>query len=291
MSLTLMYVTNRPDVALAAEAAGVDRIFVDMEFIGKRARQGGLDTVQYHHTVEDVHAVREVLTRAELMVRVNPIHDAGSEDGFVFDNSEEEIEAVIRAGADVIMLPYFKTTEELRRFVSDVDGRAVTFPLLETPEAVSVLDEILEIPGIDQIHIGLNDLSLGMRSGFMFGLLCDGTVDAIAGKCREKGMPFGFGGIASIGKGALPAEYIIGEHYRLGSGFTILARSFCNTQLIPDIREIARIFDEGVPKIRTLEQQLTEELARGNAAFFEENHRKVAECVRVIQEQMDRRPN
>ena len=35
MSLKLMYITNQPDVAQIAEAAGVDRIFVDMEYIGK----------------------------------------------------------------------------------------------------------------------------------------------------------------------------------------------------------------------------------------------------------------
>ena len=41
-----MYITNQPAVARIAEDAGVDWIFVDMEFIGKDKRQGGLDTVQ-----------------------------------------------------------------------------------------------------------------------------------------------------------------------------------------------------------------------------------------------------
>ena len=38
-----MYITNRPEIAKIAEKAGVDWIFVDMEFIGKDARQGGLE--------------------------------------------------------------------------------------------------------------------------------------------------------------------------------------------------------------------------------------------------------
>ena len=42
MFLKLMYITNRPDVALIAEQAGVDRIFIDMEYIGKADRQGGM---------------------------------------------------------------------------------------------------------------------------------------------------------------------------------------------------------------------------------------------------------
>ena len=45
MSLKLMYITNRPDIAQIAETAGVDRILVDMEYIGKADRQGELDTV------------------------------------------------------------------------------------------------------------------------------------------------------------------------------------------------------------------------------------------------------
>ena len=36
--LKLMYITNRPAVARIAENAGVDRIFVDMEYIGKDKR-------------------------------------------------------------------------------------------------------------------------------------------------------------------------------------------------------------------------------------------------------------
>ena len=54
MALELMYLTNRVDVAEAAQSAGVDRIFVDMEYIGKSDRQGGMDTVQNMHTLEDV---------------------------------------------------------------------------------------------------------------------------------------------------------------------------------------------------------------------------------------------
>ena len=44
--LNLMYITKHPEIARIAEEAGVDWIFVDMEFIGKDCRQGGLDTVQ-----------------------------------------------------------------------------------------------------------------------------------------------------------------------------------------------------------------------------------------------------
>ena len=41
MALNLMYITNEPQIAQIAEKAGVNRIFVDMEYIGKADRQGG----------------------------------------------------------------------------------------------------------------------------------------------------------------------------------------------------------------------------------------------------------
>lgn len=208
MPLKLMYITNRPDVAAIAEKNGVDRIFVDMEYIGKAARQGRMDTVQNHHTVEDVRKVRAAISKAELLVRVNPIHDATVEYG----SSEEEINAVIDAGADIVMLPYFKTIEEVHRFVNIVDGRARTMLLLETKEAAAILDVILTMKGVDEIHIGLNDLSISYGKTFMFELLTDGTVERLCRKMELAGKFYGFGGIASLGRGMVPAEMIIKEH-------------------------------------------------------------------------------
>ena len=190
-----MYITNRPDVAKIAEKNGVDRIFVDMEYIGKAERQGKMDTVQNHHTIEDVKNVRAVLNKAELLVRINPIHEATEE----YCSSKEEIDAVIEAGADIVMLPYFKTIQEVYDFLSIVKGRVKTMLLLETKEAVAILDVILTMKGIDEIHIGLNDLSLSYGKTFMFELLTDGTVERLCRKLELAGMFYGFGGIASLG--------------------------------------------------------------------------------------------
>ena len=97
MALTLMYITNNPKTAKIAQSAGVDRIWIDMEYIGKSERQGGMDTVQNHHTVEDIKRLRPIITDAELMVRVNPIHESTSQ----YCSSKEEIDQTVEAGADV----------------------------------------------------------------------------------------------------------------------------------------------------------------------------------------------
>ena len=273
MSIKLMYITNKPEIAKIAEAAGVDRIFVDMEYIGKEKWQGGMDTVQSHHTVEDVRKIRACLQNAELLVRVNPIHDKTK----CYCSSEEEINSVIAAGADIIMLPYFTKPEEVRKFINIVNGRVKTMPLLESADACKCIDEILNIPGIDEIFIGLNDLSLDLGKKFMFELLSDGTVEELIQKFKKKKLQYGFGGIAAIGTGTLPAEAILKEHYRLGSTCVILSRSFCNYEKINNLSLVKEKFSVGIKCIRSFEKEI--EL---HSRYFEENAKFVKRCISEI---------
>ena len=273
MALKLMYITNKPEIAQIAESSGVDRIFVDMEYIGKAERQGGLDSVQNHHTVEDVRTMKQAVESAEVLVRVNPIHEATDE----YTSSKQEIDDVIQAGADIIMLPYITSVSQAEDFLSYVGGRAKTMLLIETPQSAEALDEILELDGIDEIYIGLNDLSLGYHKKFMFELLADGTVETLCLKCKLKGIPYGFGGVASLGKGMLPSEYVIREHYRLGSTCAILSRSFCNVDKVKHIGIISSTFIDGVKAIRELEEECESKIS-----YFRENEREVAERVNQI---------
>lgn len=266
--LKLFYITNNPEIAKIAQSAGVDRIFVDMEYIGKAKRQGGMDTVQNHHTVSDIKAVRKVIDNAELLVRVNPIHE----------NSKQEIDDVIAAGADVIMLPMWKTADEVKSFVQMVNGRAKTLPLLETEEARLCLDEVLELNGIDEMYIGLNDLHLSQGKKFLFELLADGTVDGIAKMLNAASIPFGIGGFGRIGEGDLPAELIVAEHYRLGSTMAILSRSFCDLRYITNTEEIKDIFTKGIFQLRDYEKVLE----NCDNDYFDESHLKLKKCVNEI---------
>ena len=87
MSMTLMYITNNADLALIAEKNGVERIWVDLETLGKEKRQKNMDCVKSHHTIDDVRKMSKILTKSELLVRVNSWNI----------NSEKEIEEVISA--------------------------------------------------------------------------------------------------------------------------------------------------------------------------------------------------
>ncbi len=268
MALTLMYITNNPKVAVIAQKYGVDRIWVDLEIKGKQERQKNMDTVKSCHSISDIEKIAPLLYGSQLMVRVNP-WDAGS---------EEEIKEVIRAGAQIVMLPMWKTPAEVISFIRAVGGKAKVMLLLETKEAVDCLDEILQIRGIDEIHIGLNDLHLSYKKIFMFELLADGTVEQICRKISLSGIPYGFGGIARIGEGMIPAEKIILEHYRLGSTRAILSRSFCDTDKIEDISQIESLFAVNMKKLRECEASAQ----KAGRKLLWENKIEVARCVENI---------
>ena len=274
MALTLMYITNNPLVASIAQIAGVDRVWVDMEWIGKEQRQAGMNTVKSHHTVEDVVTLRKVVATSQLQVRVNPIHEATAE----YCSSKEEIDNVINAGAEIVMLPMFKTPQEVAKFVEYVDGRARVLLLCETREAAERIDEIMDVPGIDEMYVGLNDLHLSYGQKFMFQPLCDGKMDRLAEKFKAKGMSFGFGGIARVGFGMLPAEFIIGEHYRLGSTAAILSRGFCNMNMVENPEDVRELLIEGVHNIREREA----ECENYSAEQFALNHEEVVSRVNQI---------
>lgn len=265
MALNLMYITNSPAVALIAEKNGVDRVWIDLETLGKEERQKNINSVKSHHTVSDVEIIANMLTKAKCMVRVNPWNE----------NSIDEIEKVIAAGADRIMLPMWKTVAEVEAFLNTVNNRVNTTLLLETKEAVEIIDKVLENPLLDEIHIGLNDLHLSYGLTFMFELLSNGTVEMLCNKFKTKGINYGFGGIARIGEGMLPAERVITEHYRLGSTRAILSRAFCNTELVTDIKEVESLFENNMKILRDFENGLPC-LTQNDLS---KNTREVKECV------------
>ena len=247
-------------------------ITIDLEIRGKKERQGHLDTLISYHNIEDIKKIKESISKAKIIVRINPM----------YHGSKEEINRAIEDGADIIMLPYFKTKKEVEDFIRYVNKRAEICLLFETPEAVKNMDDILNIPGINYVHIGINDLSIGYKRKFMFSLLADGTVEEICNKFREKGIPYGFGGIARLGHGMLPAEYILGEIYRLGSSMAIVSRSFCNVHRKDDYEMIEKIFKEGVRDIRRFE----DELRKKDYRYFLKNQRVLKAKVAEIEENM-----
>ena len=262
--MKLMILADTPSAAIEAQAAGVDRIFYDLEYVGKAERQHGRNTVMSNNDIEGLPPIREVVTNSELLVRTNPINPYIA----------MEVEKAIEYGADILMVIDHKDVET---YVRLVNGRAKVCIMIETTAAMARLDKILAVPGVDEIFIGLNDLHISMGLTFMFELLSGGIVEYIAKKCIAAGMPVGFGGIARIGEGDLPSDNILGEHVRLGSTSVILSRTFKGIIGVDENARPVNLKLE-VDKVRCRYMDIN----RWGVDDFEENQRKVRVAVAKI---------
>ena len=214
----LTLITNDPALAHMADRCGVNRIGLDLEYLDKAPRQTGLDTRLSEHKEQDIPGLRQVLQQAALFVRVNPLNPG----------SAAEVERVLQHGAQVIMLPFFRTGSEVDTFVRLVNGRARVIMLVETASAVVRIEEILAVPGISEIMIGLNDLRLELQVHNHFELLASPLIEMLARQVRAAGLDFSIGGVAHPADDALPvpADLVLAQYPRLGVTGAWLSRSF-----------------------------------------------------------------
>lgn len=214
----LTLITDDPVLAAEADRCGVDRIGLDLEQLGKAERQSGEDTRLSGHKVEDLAAIAQSLTRAQLFVRLNPLNA----------RTPHEVEAALDAGARVLMLPFFRTAGEVDRFARLVHGRAHVMILAETASALVRIREILAVPGIDEVMVGLNDLRLELRVQNHFEVLASPLLDAVAREVRAAGVAFSVGGVARPDDQSLPVapDLVLAQFPRLEATGAWISRSF-----------------------------------------------------------------
>jgi hypothetical protein len=261
--LTLL--TNDPKLAVAADQAGIDRIGVDLEQMGKYARQAHLNTWISDHTENDLPLLRASISRARLFARCNPIHPA----------SAEELDRLIAYGVEVVMLPFFHTVAEADTFVRLLDGRATAVLLLETAAAAAVVSELCRIDGVNEIHIGLNDLhlSLGWRSHFE--VLASEYLTGLCKTIREAGLRLGVGGLGRAGDNDLPipADLVYAQYPRLGARAGLVSRTFFRGAAPVDINgEIGRL-RENLDYMNSLSMTVLMEKRRQLSGLVEKSFR------------------
>lgn len=234
MCFTLTLWTNDPSLAAMADQAGVDRIGIDLETLAKSERQVGRATWISTHNLSDLKALRPVLSSAELFVRCNPFHRG----------SEAEVDDALRYGAQVLMLPNFTQLDDLRRFAEVVAGRAKIIPLVERLKSVELINEFTML-GIDEFHVGLNDLSIDLGLSNRIAVLGMPIMDRISAFARGHRLRFGIGGLARAGDTGLPvpSDLVYAQHARLGSSGALIARVFFRESVCPSSlsQEIAKM--------------------------------------------------
>jgi 2-keto-3-deoxy-L-rhamnonate aldolase RhmA len=215
----LTALTRDPAVIRAADQAGVDRIGIDIERLDKHLRQDRGSGARFSdHDMEDLEIVAANVTHAELFVRINSLH-AGS---------PAEIGRALELGAQAIMLPYFTAPWQARRFVEMVGGRAKPVLLVETAAAAARIGEIVALPGVAEIMVGLNDLHRSMGLSGPFEALTSELMGAVAAAVRDAGLRFGFGGVGRAGDETLPVapDLVYAQYPLLNATTAWLARSF-----------------------------------------------------------------
>lgn len=267
--LSWMFITNTPEVAKAAYAGGVNRLFVDWEIHNKQERQGHLDTVISRHSYEDAVAIRQAVPDAELLIRLNPFHDG----------TEKELEQALNAGADLIMLPMFTKVEEVSSLCEMVNGRAGVVPLVETAEALEMVESVAEIDGVYELYVGLNDLHRALNMKFMFEPVAHGMLDRVAKVAKKNNRRFGFGGIAKLDDGMVSGEMVLAEHLRLGSDAVILSRTFYREDAAQP-QDANHAFSRELEKLRKSER----ELSKRNAEQIENDQKKFQLAVKAVVE-------
>jgi hypothetical protein len=208
----LFLFTVDPSWGADVVTAGATGIVVDWERRGKSRRQLGEGTQINADTADDLARVRAA-TDGRVLCRIN---------GFGPWTAGEVDEAIAR-GADEILLPMVRTTEQVDRTLEFVAGRCGLGILIETQDAVDRAAALARRP-LSRVYLGLNDLRIDRRSDQLFRPLVDGTVDAVRAEVAGQ---FGVGGLTLPGGGfPVPGDLLAAELVRLGADFTFLRRSF-----------------------------------------------------------------
>jgi len=227
--------TDDPALARRADAAGIDRIGLDLEKYGKDERQDARRTWISDHREKDLPAVAATLDKAQVFVRTEPVHDG----------LRAQIDRVIAMGAQVLMLPYFRETREAARFIEFVDGRATACLLIETAQAAARVRDIVRLEGVDEIHVGLNDLYLTLGLDSHFEVLASPVMEMLSDVVCGAGIPFGFGGVGRLGDPRLPvsSDLVYAQHPRLRSTRALVSRVFLSPDpaAVDIAAEVARL--------------------------------------------------
>lgn len=145
-----------------------------------------------------------------LLVRIPPMSDAGEE------TTRERVDEILAAGADGVTLPHIRDLEEARTALSFFEGRDVWSPenpygtvvamiMLEDPQAIDQLDEIIDLGGYSVLACGIGSLT---------GAL-DGDAERAESMCaqvRDRGQAAGYASILTANAGNI--EQRVDEGHR-----------------------------------------------------------------------------
>ncbi|KAH7305221.1 putative 4-hydroxy-2-oxovalerate aldolase [Stachybotrys elegans] len=239
------------EIAMACKMAGIYGMFIDME-----------------HSTLDLRDVSQLILACNY-VGVSPIVRVPSK-------SHWHISKAFDAGAAAVVVPHVESVEEVRGLVRAakfaplgvrgcVNGQPIfnfqtvptkiqneilnretmLIPMIETPGAVDLVDEILAIDGVDGILIGSNDLTTDMGiPGQYDDEAYQAAVTKIVLAGKKAGKPIGIGGIG-------PRTDLLEKWFAMGASWSLSGQDLGTLQAgMKKIGENYRAISERVQKTK-----------------------------------------
>ncbi len=215
--LNTIAISNNNEKCQILSNSGVDQIMIDCESIGKLDRQKGKNAVFNSHNINDILNIERSKIRSKFICRINPYNK------FTF----KEIDQVVDCNYDYIMLPMINNLENYFKIIKYIDKRIKVIPLIETSFSLIFLNYILH-EDIDQVHFGLNDLSISFGTKNIFQILLSKIFINAIKESKKKCKIVGIGGIGlpENNNDKINPLDLIFEYKRIGSNSVILSRSF-----------------------------------------------------------------
>lgn len=201
--MSIKFVTGN-EMPMFCRMAGIHAVFIDME-----------------HSSLDMRTVAQLILACNY-AGVSPVVRSPSK-------SSWHISRILDAGAAAVVVPHIETTQEVKDIVkfakfaplgtrgctnnqpalsfqhvptllqnSILNEQTMLIPMIETPGAVEIADEILAVEGVDGVLVGSNDLctDLGIPGKYDSDIYQD-QVTRIIAAANQNGKPIGIGGIGS----------------------------------------------------------------------------------------------
>jgi hypothetical protein len=225
-SMKLILITNDIQEISLASRHGIHTILVDLERGSKISRQKGKSLFISDHKLDDLDRIRRVFPDLEIITRINSLHRG----------STEEVDAVLQAGTDAVMVPYFQTADELFEMIRSIES----------------LESCHRRVGFHTCHFGLNDLALEQGWDSIFHAFQWPPFEQALSAARALQLSFGIAGVANQLDNSLPVDpcEFFARQVSLGGRNFWLSRSF---------RSILRLSDA--------ESKLRENMAILNVMF------------------------
>ncbi|GAB1197809.1 hypothetical protein APSETT444_007112 [Aspergillus pseudonomiae] len=199
--MSIKFVTGN-EIPMMCKMAGVHAMFIDME-----------------HSALDMRTVAQLILACNY-AGVSPVVRSPSK-------SHWHISRILDAGAAAVVIPHIETVQEVREIVKHakfaplgtrgctnnqavmnfqhvptlvqneiLNEQTMLIPMIETPGAVEIADEIFAVEGVDGVLVGSNDLctDLGIPGKYDSDLYQDAVIKVIQAANRA-GKPVGIGGI------------------------------------------------------------------------------------------------